>query len=203
MGSQRLSKSRWQQAENTLLDSWREIGKTMWPKVRDPPDRTMGSFVSFEFSRWFKMFPLFGGFRLYGLHRLHCLHPEILTLEPRKWGSKDIPRWSSQKRLWLGYKLGFMGLRPPLRPSSWSRQSPAAALTLECSQADALSSKGSTKARRKRPDCCKPKLAMIRPTNFKLEARHLAAWWTFILWGRLYPVGILATQRLYEITMQL
>ena len=183
---------------------------------------------------WFPSFPLnfhgdltcflfSGGFRLYGLHWLHSayiLKSSHLNLEngAAKTSQDDLPK----NDYGWGTSWGFMGLGPPLRPSSWSRQSPAAALTLECSQADALSSKGSTKARRKRPDCCKPKLAMIWPTNFKLEARHLAAWWTiwtfkmikmhpqamdlgalFILWGRLYPVGILATQRLYEITMQL
>ena len=105
MGSQRLSKSRWQQAENTLLDSCREIGKTMWPKVRDPPNRTMVSFVSGASD--------FMGYTDYTAYILKSSH---LNLEngAAKTSQDDLPK----NDYGWGTSWGFMGLRPPLRPSS-------------------------------------------------------------------------------------
>mmetsp|Transcript_145419 Transcript_145419/g.405318 ORF Transcript_145419/g.405318 Transcript_145419/m.405318 type:complete len:288 (-) Transcript_145419:923-1786(-) len=74
-----------------------------------------------------------------------------------------------------GSKFQIRSSIPPLRAISCTRASPAAARALECSLATARRSSGSTNARRKRPDCWRPKADSQRPRSFRFAARHFGA----------------------------
>mmetsp|Transcript_72418 Transcript_72418/g.130320 ORF Transcript_72418/g.130320 Transcript_72418/m.130320 type:complete len:347 (-) Transcript_72418:2395-3435(-) len=91
--------------------------------------------------------------------------------------SKLIPSWPPARACTLfvallGSKAQIRSSKPPLRAIICTRQSPEAARTLLCSEAAARSNKGSTSARRKRPDCCRPKAVSMRPSSFRLAPRH-------------------------------
>mmetsp|Transcript_11858 Transcript_11858/g.26996 ORF Transcript_11858/g.26996 Transcript_11858/m.26996 type:complete len:416 (-) Transcript_11858:1624-2871(-) len=88
----------------------------------------------------------------------------------------EIPSWLDTRRAkafldFAGSKAHRCSSAPPLKESSCTKASPAGPRIFECSLASPRKSKGSKRARLKRPTCCNPKALRRRCISFKFAER--------------------------------